>query len=70
MKTIFAEYNSKRNSIDIYTNTDYLLRIDCWKAEKNLITIRYLIEKSGSDKKLLHKPLPSKHYIRNYHHNY
>ena len=38
MRTIFAEYNSKRNSIDVYTSVGYMLRIDCWKAEKNLKT--------------------------------
>ena len=38
MKTIFAEYNPQRNSIDIYTSTGYMLRIDCWEAEKNLKT--------------------------------
>ena len=34
MKTIFAEYNPQRNSIDVYTSADYMLRIDCWEAEK------------------------------------
>ena len=24
--------------IDVYTNTGYILRIDCWEAEKNLRT--------------------------------
>ena len=38
MRTIFAEYNPKRNSIDVYTSVGYMLRIDCWKAEKNLKT--------------------------------
>ena len=38
MRTIFAEYNPHRNSIDIYTSTGYMLRIDCWEAEKNLKT--------------------------------
>ena len=38
MRTIFAEYNPGRNSIDVYTSADYMLRIDCWKAEKNLRT--------------------------------
>ena len=36
MRTIFAEYNPQRNSIDIYTNVVYMLRIDCWEAEKDL----------------------------------
>ena len=35
MRTIFAEYNPHRNSIDIYTSR-YMLRIDCWEAEKDL----------------------------------
>lgn len=38
MRTIFAEYNPQCNSIDVYTNTGYILRIDCWEAEKNLRT--------------------------------
>ena len=38
MRTIFAEYNPKRNSIDVYTYVGYMLRIDCWEAEKNLKT--------------------------------
>ena len=38
MRTIFAEYNPHRNSIDVYANARYMLRIDCWKAEKDLKT--------------------------------
>ena len=38
MKTIFAKYNPKRNSIDVYTSIGYMLRIDCWEAEKDLKT--------------------------------
>ena len=38
MRIIFAEYNPKRNSIDVYTSVDYMLRIDCLEAEKNLKT--------------------------------
>ena len=38
MRTIFAKYNPQCNSIDVYTNAGYLLRIDCWKTEKNLNT--------------------------------
>ena len=38
MRTIFVEYNPKRNSIDVYTYVGYMLRIDCWEAEKNLKT--------------------------------
>ena len=38
MRTIFAEYNPKLNSIDVYTSVGYMLRIDCWKAEKDLKT--------------------------------
>ena len=29
MRTIFAEYNTQRNSIDVYTSAGYMLRIDC-----------------------------------------
>ena len=43
MRTIFAGYNPKRNSIDVYTSVGYMLRIDCWEAEKDLKTT------SGSD---------------------
>ena len=38
MRTIFAEYNPKHNSIDVYTSIGYMLRIDCWEAEKDLKT--------------------------------
>ena len=38
MRTIFAEYNPQCNSIDVYTSAGYMLRIDCWKAEKDLKT--------------------------------
>ena len=38
MRTIFAEYNPKRDSIDVSTSIVYMLRIDCWEAEKNLKT--------------------------------
>ena len=38
MRTILAEYNPRRNSIDIYTNVGYMLRIDCLEAEKDLKT--------------------------------
>ena len=38
MRTIFAEYNPNQNSIDVYTSAGYMLRIDCWEAEKNLKT--------------------------------
>ena len=38
MRTIFAEYNPKCNSIDVYISADYMLYIDCWEAEKNLKT--------------------------------
>ena len=36
MRTIFAEYNPQRNSIGVYTSAGYMLRIDCWEAEKDL----------------------------------
>ena len=38
IRTIFAEYNPQRNSIDVYTSAGYMLQIDCWEAEKNLTT--------------------------------
>ena len=38
MNIIYAEYNIHHNSIDIATIAGYLLRIDCWKAEKGLKT--------------------------------
>ena len=38
MRTIFAEYNPQCNSIDVYTSVGYMLRIDCWEAEKDLKT--------------------------------
>lgn len=42
MRTIFAEYNPQCNSIDVYTSAGYMLRIDCWKAEKNLKTTTWI----------------------------
>ena len=38
MNIIYAEYNIHHDSIDIATTAGYLLRIDCWKAEKELKT--------------------------------
>ena len=38
MNIIYAEYNADHNSIDIATTAGYLLRIDCWEAEKGLKT--------------------------------
>ncbi len=38
MKFIYAEYNMYHNSIDIITFDEYLLRIDCNKAEDGLKT--------------------------------
>ena len=38
MNIIYAEYNIHYNSIDIATTAGYLLRIDCWEAEKELKT--------------------------------
>ena len=38
MRTKKAEYNPQCNSIDVYTSAGYMLRIDCWEAEKNLKT--------------------------------
>ena len=36
MRTIYAEYNINHDSIDVYTSAGYMLRINCWEAEKNL----------------------------------
>ena len=36
MRTIFAEYNPQRNSINVYTSVGYMLRIECQEAEKDL----------------------------------
>ena len=38
MRTIYAEYNINHDSIDVYPSAGYMLRIDCWEAEKNLKT--------------------------------
>ena len=38
MRTIYAEYNINHDSIDVYTSAGYMLRIDCWEAEKDLKT--------------------------------
>ncbi len=38
MNIIYTEYNMNHNSIDIATTAGYLLRIDCWEAEKDLQT--------------------------------
>ena len=38
MRTIYAKYNINHDSIDVYTSAGYMLRIDCWEAEKNLKT--------------------------------
>ena len=38
MRTIYAEYNINHDSIDVYTSAGYMLRINCWEAEKNLKT--------------------------------
>ena len=35
---IYAEYNINHDSIDVYTSAGYMLRIDCWEAEKDLKT--------------------------------
>ncbi|WP_243135166.1 MULTISPECIES: DUF6061 family protein [Blautia] len=55
MRTIYAEYNIHRNSIDIYTSAGYMLRIDCLKAEKNLKTTpgtEYALTSLGIDEPL------------------
>ena len=38
MKTIFAEYNPQRNSIDVYTSAGYMQHIHSWKTVKTLNT--------------------------------
>lgn len=38
MNIVHAEYNKYHNTIDINYNNGYILRIDCSKAEENLIT--------------------------------
>ena len=38
MRLIYAEYNSIMNSIDVTTFENYILRIDCNKAEDGLKT--------------------------------
>ncbi len=38
MRTIYADYNPQTNSIDITTFENYILRIDCNKAEDGLRT--------------------------------
>ena len=36
MRLIYAEYNLQTNSIDVTTFENYILRIDCNKAEDGL----------------------------------
>ena len=63
MRTIYAEYNINHDSIDVYTSAGYMLRIDCWEAEKNLKTTYYnsvqhpynKIKRKFDIKKALHK---------------
>nr|WP_300858600.1 DUF6061 family protein [uncultured Acetatifactor sp.] len=38
MNMIYATYNIRHNSIDVYTHAGYFLRIDCNKAEEELKT--------------------------------
>ena len=38
MNIMYAEYNINHDSIDIATTAGYLLRINCWEAEKDLKT--------------------------------
>lgn len=38
MRLIYAEYNPQTNSIDVTTFDNYILRIDCNKAENGLKT--------------------------------
>lgn len=41
MRLIYAEYNPQTNSIDVTTFENYILRIDCNKAEDGLRTTPY-----------------------------
>ena len=34
MRTIFAEYNPQRNSIDVYTSAGYMLRMTAGKRRR------------------------------------
>ncbi len=34
MRTIFAEYNPQRNSVDVYTSASYMLRIVVGRRKK------------------------------------
>ncbi len=55
MKTIFAELNPQRNSIDVYTSAGYMLRIDCCgsrKEFKNYTQIDYALNALA-----IHEPL-------------
>ena len=36
MRLVYAEYNPQANSIDVTTFENYILRIDCNKAEDGL----------------------------------
>ena len=38
MRLIYEEYNTQTNSIDVNTYENYILRIDCNKAENGLRT--------------------------------
>ena len=38
MRLIYADYNPQTNSIDVTTFENYILRIDCNKAEEGLRT--------------------------------
>ncbi len=37
MNVIYATYNIRHNSIDVYTYAGYFLQIDCNKAEDGLM---------------------------------
>ena len=38
MRLIYADYNLQTNSVDVTTFENYILRIDCNKAEEGLRT--------------------------------
>ena len=44
MRTIFAEYNPGRNSIDVYTSAGYMLRIDTASIDEPLKYARLYLD--------------------------
>ena len=52
MRTVFAQYNMYRNSIDIYTHAGCMLRIDCDKAEDGIQALKAWFDKIGTPTRL------------------